>query len=101
MWERFESEKKAQERNAGVEALGPGKEEILGFFSNRKTLFQDVHGCSIYVCVCHDVCAYLSLICLLLGWKDDLHSMERLNGGEKTWWVFDFSSCPISISFPT
>ena len=25
LWERFESEKKAQERNAGVEALGPGK----------------------------------------------------------------------------
>ena len=33
LWERFESEKKAQERNAGVEALGPGKnaEEILGY----------------------------------------------------------------------
>ena len=32
LWERFESEKKAQERNAGVEALG-GKnaEEILGY----------------------------------------------------------------------
>ena len=34
LWERFESAKKAQERNAGVEALGPGKnavEEILGY----------------------------------------------------------------------
>ena len=32
LWERFESEKRAQERNAGVEALG-GKnaEEILGY----------------------------------------------------------------------
>ena len=43
LWERFESEKKAQERNAGVEALG-GKnaEEILGYTKKPvKKLFHD------------------------------------------------------------
>ena len=51
LWERFESEKKAQERNAGVEALGPGKEETLGFLATEKRcfrMFMDVP----YMCVC-------------------------------------------------
>ena len=45
LWERFESEKKAQERNAGVEALGPGKMRSKRYLEKNESTAGEKTSC--------------------------------------------------------